>query len=93
MLEFDWEKFREQQKTEEREIGERASPPTMEVPASDPAEMLSQSATPPEDYALTPSDEMEDMERYNKEDEKDADIDLGGEVEALELEGSDSEMA
>ncbi|KAF2794965.1 hypothetical protein K505DRAFT_303040 [Melanomma pulvis-pyrius CBS 109.77] len=96
MLEFDWEKFRERQRMEEREmeemdIGERASPPT------------SQSETPPEDYALTPSDdETEETETYGKEEEeeeeeeeekKDTGVDLRGEGEALELEKRDSETA
>jgi hypothetical protein len=46
----------------------------------------SQNATPPEDYALTPTDEMEAVEEYEKEDENDVS------VEVKEVEDEDTEM-
>lgn len=50
------------------------------------SETPSQSATPPEDYAFTPSDEMEVVEEYEKEDENDVS------VEVKEIEDEDSEV-
>ena len=50
------------------------------------SETQSQSATPPEDNALTPTDEMEAVEEYEKEDENDVS------VEVKEVEDEDTEM-
>jgi hypothetical protein len=46
----------------------------------------SQSATPPEDYSLTPSDGMEDVEEYENEDEN------GVSVEVEEAEDEEAKI-